>query len=102
MIEAVDGVRQPGEDLQIGVGVSSGDVIFGPIGAQRRMDFTVVGDVVNTGARLCAAAAGGEVIVAASVRVACADSTEVDFTPLAPLSLKGKREPFPVFRATRR
>jgi len=102
MIEAVDGVRQPGEDLQIGVGVSSGDVIFGPIGAQRRMDFTVVGDVVNTGARLCAAAAGREVIVAASVRVACADSTVLDFTSLAPLSLKGKREPFPVFRATRR
>jgi HAMP domain-containing protein len=33
MIEAVDGVRQPGENLQIGVGVSSGDVIYGPMGA---------------------------------------------------------------------
>jgi class 3 adenylate cyclase len=62
----------------------------------------VVGDVVNTGARLCATAGGREVIVAASVRVACADSTVLDFTSLAPLSLKGKREPFPVFRATRR
>src|SRR5204862_3415814 len=56
MIEAVDRVREPGENLQIGVGVSSGDVIYGPIGALRRMDFTVIGDVVNTGASLCAAA----------------------------------------------
>jgi class 3 adenylate cyclase len=102
MIEAVDRVRRPGEDLQIGLGVSSGDVIYGPIGAQQRMDFTVIGDVVNTGARLCAAAAGREVIVAASVRAACADSATLAFAPLAPLTLKGKSEPFPVFRATRR
>jgi adenylate cyclase len=66
------------------------------------MDFTVIGDVVNTGSRLCAAAAGREVIVAASIRAACADSAAIDFIPLAPLTLKGKSEPFPVFRATRR
>jgi class 3 adenylate cyclase len=99
--EAIDRIRQPGETLQIGVGVSSGDVIYGPMGAQRRMDFTVIGDVVNTGARLCAAAAGREVIVAASVRAACGDSAGLHFTPLPPLVLKGKRDPFPVFRASR-
>jgi class 3 adenylate cyclase len=32
------------------VGVSSGDVIYGPTGAQHRVDFHVIGDVVNSGA----------------------------------------------------
>jgi adenylate cyclase len=49
-------VRQGGAgDLQIGVGVNSGRVVVGTIGGGGRRDFTVIGDPVNTAARVEAA-----------------------------------------------
>ena len=85
--------------LGVGIGVNTGDVVFGPMGAASRMDFTVIGDAVNLGARLCSAACPGQVVVSATVRNACADAPGLRFEELAPLSLKGKREPVAVFQA---
>ncbi len=101
MIEAVNACRSEGETLEIGAGISSGEMIHGPVGSVDRLDFTVIGDVVNTGARLCAAAAPSAVYVSAAVRDVCGTLAGISFETLEPLKLKGKREPFPVFLARR-
>ena len=41
-----------GDDLRIGVGVNSGEVMAGTVGGGGRLDFTVIGDTVNTAARV--------------------------------------------------
>ena len=102
MIDAVHRARREGESLSVGVGISCGDVVYGPIGHEDRMDYTVIGDVVNTGARLCSAAAGDEIIVTETVRVAIGDLQDIVFDTAPPLAVKGKREPLPIYRAWRR
>ncbi len=103
LLEAVEHLRKDGhENLGVGVGVCTGDVVYGPIGSQKRMDFTVIGDVVNTGARLCSAAAGGQVIVARATLDDCRGGLgDVEFNPLAPIRVKNKREPLEIYSATR-
>ncbi len=44
-----------GDGLRVGVGVNSGDVVVGTVGGGGRLDFTVIGDAVNTAARVEAA-----------------------------------------------
>ena len=49
--------------LGLGVGIASGRVTVGAVGSASRMEYTAVGTAVNVAARLCSAAADGEVLV---------------------------------------
>ena len=53
----------PGLHLQLGVGITTGDVIAGNVGSERRMHYAVVGDSVNVAARLQASAGPSQILV---------------------------------------
>lgn len=56
-----------GEELRVGVGVHYGPAVVGNMGSERRMDYTAIGDTVNTSARLEANAPGGTVYISRAV-----------------------------------
>ena len=62
------GRRQRGQPAcDLGVGLHTGPVLHGFIGAKERLEFTVIGDAVNITARLADGAGAGEVVVSAEL-----------------------------------
>lgn len=84
--------------LLASVGVTSGAVFTGIVGGNSRREYTVLGDPVNLAARLMqrACTVGGGVITDAPTRASACPA--LSFTGLAPLRVKGKKEPVAVFR----
>ena len=82
--------------LRIGIGIASGEMVAGCIGAESRNDYVVVGERVNLAARLCSSAAAGEILIDEETRIRAGDA--VTSESLQPLSLKGFSQPVPVCR----
>ncbi len=82
--------------LEVGIGLSVGEVFAGNIGSDRRLEYTVLGDAVNTASRLCAEAGPGEILISRELYGALARPPAVEELP--PMLLKGKSQPVPVYR----
>ena len=82
-------------ELGVGIGINTGIVTAGNIGSPRRLDYTVIGDAVNTASRLMNNARGGQVIISESTAAELAGNFPLAALP--PLTLKGKVEPVPAF-----
>jgi class 3 adenylate cyclase/tetratricopeptide (TPR) repeat protein len=76
------------------VGVAQGNAYSGAYGASSRQTYGVLGDAVNLAARLMTAAAPGQAL--ASQPVPAATAEELEWRPLGPMTVKGKREPVDV------
>lgn len=87
-----------GKEVRFGIGINCGEAVVGSIGAPFRMDYTAIGDTVNTAARLESNAGRGQVLVSEEVYLALKD--RIAFSPVGELSLKGKSKPVKVYEAT--
>lgn len=76
--------------VPVGAGVNTGRAWFGAIGTGSHVEITIVGDAINTAARLAAAAAGGEILVSAVAAEAIGLEPTLERRSL---DLKGKELP---------
>ena len=95
IVSGVEELAADGAGLLVGGGVATGEVYMGNVGDDAVRDFTVIGDAVNTAARLQAAAGPGEVVVTESTY----NAVSAQFTVLEQrtLELKGKDAPLDAY-----
>ncbi len=77
-----------GESVAFGIGLNCGDAVVGNIGCEFRMDYTAIGDTVNTAARLESNAGRGQILISEEVYEAV--KGRVGVTPIGEIPLKGK------------
>ena len=93
----VDAVHLGSTGLRVAAGINSGRVVAGPIGGAGRLNFSVIGDVVNVAARVEAATreTGDDVLVTADTRALLTRSHEL--VSRGEVTVKGKSRPLEVW-----
>ena len=87
-----------GKSVGFGVGVNCGRAVVGNIGCSFRMDYTAIGDTVNTAARLESNAKRGQVLISEEVYQHVRDRVTVE--PIGTIPLKGKSKSVFVYALT--
>ncbi|HMR99198.1 MAG TPA: adenylate/guanylate cyclase domain-containing protein [Anaerolineales bacterium] len=81
--------------LDFGVGIHYGEAVLGWIGTEKRLEFTSLGDSVNTTKRIQENAAKNQILISKEAYERVKD--DVQANPFAPLTVKGKAQPLEVF-----
>ncbi len=87
-----------GQAVSFGIGVNCGEAIVGNIGASFRMDYTAIGDTVNTAARLESRAGPGQILISETVYKRL--EGRVEARCIGPMQLKGKQREIITYEVT--
>ena len=82
--------------IQVGIGLNKGLVVSGNIGSRDMMDYTVIGDTVNLGSRLCSFAEADDIIISKSVWQTI--QNDFQFKKLTPIKVKGKEKKVEIYK----
>jgi adenylate cyclase len=83
-------------DAKFGFGINTGQAVAGNVGSAGRLEYSVIGDPVNVGSRLCGIAGGGEIYIGERTRELAGHHVEVE--ALGPQTLKGRSKPVEAFK----
>ncbi len=95
-LQGLEALPQTGPAIRFGFGINTGPALAGNVGAVGRLEYTVMGETVNTASRLSGAAGGGETWIGERTRQLVLE--HMDSEPLPPQQLKGMAAPIAVFR----
>jgi class 3 adenylate cyclase len=103
MQEAMTALNQANIDsglpeLRMGIGITSGTVIVGNIGSEKRKKYGATGKAVNLAFRIEAQTAGAEILVGPNVYEAVGEHLVIDSERVA--NLKGIEQPVKLYRVT--
>ena len=88
-------VKEGYKPFKIGIGINKGKAVSGNIGSEQQMNYTVIGDTINLGARLCSHAKSGEILISSSVKGII--SNDYPFKKIPSIEVKGKSKPIDVW-----
>ena len=95
---AAEWQQRYGIETGLGIGINEGDAVAGNVGAPSYMNYTLIGDTVNTAARICERARAGELLFSEPVMGSLATSGLVlPAIELPPVQLKGKHDPIRMY-----
>lgn len=86
--------------ISVGIGIHTGIAFAGNMGADDRLNYTVVGANVNLAARLCSAAKPMQILISEATYNSLQNPQLFHFEKLEPIRLKGIDDPVPIYAAS--
>ncbi len=94
-IAELHAILPPEAHLAFGVGIHCGDAVLGLIGTEKRLEYTAIGDSVNTTKRLQENAGKNQIVISHDAYERVKD--QINVLQMEPMTVKGKRESVPVY-----
>ncbi len=86
------------DHLHFGIGIHTGEAVLGLVGTEERLDYTAIGDCINTAKRIQESANSGQILISEDAYQAAGSGLAA--YAAAPIIAKGKQQPISVYEVT--